>query len=137
MSRPFVLVPVLVLVLVSCVRTLPDQDRRIVSAPADAKMSADMLWKEFQARGSEAGRQYHGRAVVISGVVGSMTKATAETPASVFFKQTADDHGIVASQLDDQAEAILKGASAGDRMTLKCFCEGLAGNLVLKSCVKP
>jgi hypothetical protein len=137
MPRAFVVVPMLAVVLASCIRTLPDQDRRIVSAPPDAKMSADVLWKDFDARRGEAVRQYHGRAIVVSGVVGSISKATAVTPASIFFKQTPDDHGIVANLLDDQADTILKTASAGDRLTLKCFCEGLAGNLILKSCVKP
>lgn len=137
MPRAFVAVSMLAVMLVSCTRTLPDQDRRIVSTPPDAKMSADVLWKDVDARKTEAVKQYHGRAIVVSGVVGTMTKATAGTPAAIFFKQTPDDHGIVANLLDDQADAILKTASAGDRITLKCFLEGLSGNLILKSCVKP
>jgi hypothetical protein len=100
-------------------------------------MSADVLWKDFQARGAAAVQQYHGRVLVVSGVVGTITRGTPDvTPSSILFKQ-AEDHGIVANLLDDQADAILKTATTGERLTLKCFLEGFDVNILLKSCVKP
>jgi hypothetical protein len=118
----------------SCARTLPDQDRRIVSVAPDAKLSVDMLWKDFQSGTAHATRRYHGRALIISGVVTSV-QANA-TPASLFFA-LVPDHGIMANLLDDQAAAIAKAATPGQRMTLKCFCEGFDANVILKSCVRP
>jgi hypothetical protein len=118
----------------SCARTLPDQDRRIVTVAPDAKLSVDMLWKDFQSGAIEANRRYHGRALVISGVVTRVNTSPTET--SLFFAQAAD-HGIVAKLLDDQAAVIAKAAAPGQRMTLKCFCEGFAVDLILKSCVRP
>lgn len=145
---------------VSCARTLPDQDRRIVSAGADAKLSADLLWKEFQASVPAATRKYHGRVVIVSGVVtadampppnsvdgtsvapvaaGSDADATAaqmRLGPSVLFAE-AGGRGIVGYLLVDQAQAITKTAAPGQRLTLKCFCEGFNMNVILKSCVKP
>lgn len=145
---------------VSCARTLPDQDRRIVSAAADAKLSADLLWKQFQAGAPAAARQYHGRVLIVSGIVttvaapqpnasdgtsvvpasvGSSADATAaqmQVGPSVFFGQAAN-RGILAYLLVDQAGAIAKTATPGQRLTLKCFCEGFNVNVILKSCVKP
>jgi hypothetical protein len=120
--------------LASCVKTLPDQDRRIVSAPPDVKLSADMLWKDFQENASDAASRYHGRVVVVSGAVTSVN-ADAASPSILF--ALANDKGVVARLLDDQAPAILKTATAGDRLTLKCFCEGLDGSVILKSCIRP
>jgi hypothetical protein len=118
----------------SCARTLPDQDRRIVSVAPDAKLSADMLWKDFEAGMPEATRRYHGRALVVSGIVTRVN--TSVTQVSLFFAQAAD-RGILANLLDDQAAAIAKAAAPGQRMTLKCFCEGFDVNVILKSCVRP
>jgi hypothetical protein len=133
MARALAAVAALIL-SASCARTLPDQDRRIVSIAPDAKLSVDMLWRDFQAGAPEANRRYHGRALVVSGVV-TRVNASA-TAASVFFAQAAD-RGVTANLLDDQAAAISKAAAPGQRLTLKCFCEGFDGNVILKSCVRP
>jgi hypothetical protein len=133
MSRAIVAAAVLFLAT-ACVRTLPAQDRRIVSVAPDAKLSADMLWKDFQSGTLAADRRYHGRALVVSGVVTRVNTSPTET--SLFFAQAAD-RGIVANLLDDQAAMIAKAATPGQRVTLKCFCEGFDVNLILKSCVRP
>jgi hypothetical protein len=127
-------VAAIVLAGVSCARTLPDQDRRILSVVPGAKLSTDVLWKDFQTDGSGAARRYHGQAIIISGVVTRVDHTGSST--AIFFSGTAD-RGILANLLDDDAAAIAKAATPGDRLTLKCFCEGFDGNVVLKSCVKP
>ena len=114
-------------------RTLPDQDLRIRNAVAVAKMTAADLWQDFQRDATAAKRQYWGKAVEVSGKVTSADEPGA-AKAAVFFAQ-ADTRGVRARLLDDDAAAILKVASAGQRVTLKCFCEGLETDLVLKSCV--
>ena len=126
----------LVIATAGCARSLPDQDRRIVSAAPDARVSADILWKEFQANASDAGGRYHGAAIVVSGTVTAIYQSAAAS--SIFFGQ-ANDRGISARLLDDSAADVVKAATQGQRLTLKCFCEGLddTGNVILKSCVKP
>ena len=117
-----------------CVGTLPNQDRRILTTAPAAKLSADVLWKEFRADGSGATRRYHGEALLFTG---SVTSVTADGPdRSVFFAEE-QTHGIQARLLDDQAATVLAAAQTGGRITLKCFCEGFDGNVVLKSCIKP
>ena len=121
-------------VVAACAKTLPDQDRRILSASPDVKMSADMLWKDFQANAGDAAAKYHGRVIVVSGAVTSVNPDAANP--SIVFGQSGD-RGVVARLLDDQSAAILKGSTAGERLTLKCFCEGIDGSVILKSCIKP
>jgi len=122
------------IIATACARTLPDQDRRIVSVAPDAKLSVDMLWKDFQSGVPDANRRYHGRALIVSGVV---TRVNANAMAASVFFALAADRGVTANLLDDQAAAISKAAAPGQRLTLKCFCEGFDGNVILKSCVRP
>lgn len=131
--------PALCLVIATfaaCARTLPDQDRRILAAGADARVSADILWKDFQTNRSDAARRYHGEALVVSGNVTAIYQSAAAS--SILFGQSGDK-GVSAHLLDDSAAAVVKAATQGQRLTLKCFCEGLddSGNVVLKSCVRP
>ena len=126
----------LLIATAGCARTLPDQDRRIVSTAPDARVSADILWKDFQTSRSDAARKYHGAALVVSGNVTAIYQSV--IASSIFFGQSGD-RGISAHLLDDSAMDVVKAATQGQRLTLKCFCEGLdeTGNVVLKSCVKP
>lgn len=122
------------LVAGACVDRLPDQDRRITVTPPAFKLSADYLWKEYKANQADADRKYWGQALSITGVV---TRAGADAGvARVVFEQESP-LGVEANLLDDQAKEILAEAKPGDRMTLKCFCSGLATNVILKSCVRP
>jgi hypothetical protein len=129
---------VCVLVLISgCVNTLPDQDRRIRVTPSVAKIPAEYLWKEYQADARAADRKYWGKAIEVSGTV---TRAEANdsggpSKSYLLFLQS-DTFGVRANLLDDDAGEILKSAPPGQRVRLKCFCAGLNGHVVLKSCVK-
>lgn len=107
-----------------------------MSAAPGARVSADILWKDFQTSRSDATRRYHGAAVVVSGTVTEIHQSV--MASSILFGQSGD-HGIVAHLLDDHATEVVKSATQGQRFTLKCFCEGLddTGNVVLKSCVRP
>ena len=130
-------VPVLLLCAVlaaSCADTLPDQDLRILGAVPVAKMSADILWQEYQADAAAAGERYWGKAVEITGGVTSADSDTID--AYVLFGQT-EAYGVRANLLDDQAAAIIDAARVGERLTVKCFCAGLDGHVILKSCVLP
>ena len=118
---------------VACVDRLPDQDRRITVTPAVAKMMAEDLWKDFQQDAGAARAKYWGKAIELSG---KATRADTENGSSyVFFAQT-EPYGVRANLLDDQAAGIVAEVQSGSRLRLKCFCEGLDGNLILKSCIR-
>lgn len=121
-------------VVAGCVEHLPDQDLRILSAVPMAKMSPDDLRKDFDADAAAAGARYFGRAVEISGTIGSVDAAAGR----LVFGRTGQP-GVSARLLDEQAGEIVKRAVVGERITLRCFCEGLdeQRDVVLKSCVRP
>jgi tRNA_anti-like len=136
-TRPFVLLAVLTAgaCVAGCMDQLPDQDRRILTSTPAAKLSADLLWKEYAADPRAADRRYWGRAVEISGTVTRIDAGDA-AHASIAFEQDAH-RGIEAHLLADQAASILSSAVVGQRLTLRCFCAGLVnGSLELKSCVR-
>jgi hypothetical protein len=120
---------------VACVNRLPDQDLRILGARPDAKLSVDLLWKEFQSNADQARRMYFGKVVEVTGTV-SRVGDTAPSDRYLFFGQSGD-FGVRANLLDEQADQILTRAREEPRVTLKCFCQGFDGNLILKSCVVP
>lgn len=125
------------ILLSGCVNTLPDQDLRIREAPIVAKIPAEFLWKEYQADAREADRKYWGKAIEISGkATQSDTQATGGPSKTYLLFKQSETFGVRANLLDEDAAAIVKEAAAGQRVRLKCFCAGLDGHVVLKSCVK-
>src|SRR5262245_4185304 len=121
--------------LLGCVDRLPDQDLRVVGEIPVAKMSADILWKEYQQDQRQANRLYWGKVIEITGTV-SKVGDDVPTDRYLLFEQK-DGFGVRANLLDERAAEILAEARSNPRLTLKCFCDGLSGNVVLKSCVKP
>ena len=116
---------------------LPDQDLRIVNTPAAFKMPPDELWKEFNRDPKAARSRYFGQAIDISGKVVAIQPDATKVP--VFFFANPAEKGLRARLLDERAADIVKNAKPGDRITLRCFCEGLTAeqNLLLKSCIQP
>jgi hypothetical protein len=129
----------------ACVDTLPEEDLRILSATPVAKLSAALLWKDFQDDAAAARARYWGKAVEVTGTPTQVADPSSPAP-HVMFGQAAPQadpaaavaHGVKALILRDRAAEILAAAKPGERLTLKCFCDGLAdGNLILRSCVRP
>jgi len=106
-----------------------------LTATPIAKLSADLLWTEFQQNATEARRSYFGKVVEVTGTA---TKVGTDAPGQRFiiFGQPGDT-GVRANLLDEAASAVLSNIPENRRMTVRCYCEGLAGDVVLKSCVKP
>jgi hypothetical protein len=129
-----------VLAALSCVDRLPDQDLRILSAVPIDRVSASVLWDDFQKDAEAAGRRYRGQPLVVTGPSPTLID---EGPGRRFLRYVLTggrDGAIQASLLDEQAEAILAAATSGQRVDVKCFCEGLSREtkeIVLKSCVAP
>ena len=125
------------LVAVSCVNHLPDQDLRILNSQPAAKLSASDLWKDFQADAAGAKSRYFGKAVDISDAPSAVEPNAPSGPRMIFLQ--AGERGVVARLLDERAAATIAEAKAGARLTLRCFCEGLDDNkdVLLKSCIRP
>ncbi len=138
LSNALTFLPIGVLVLVGgCVNSLPDQDLRIRVTPIVAKMPAEFLWKEYQADAREADRKYWGKAIEVSGkpTAGDAQNTPAPPKSYLLFKQN-DTFGVRANLIDEDAAEILKDVAANQRVRLKCFCAGMDGNVILKSCIK-
>ena len=123
---------------VGCARTLPDQDRRILSAVPVMKLPVEDLWTEYQQNAADANSKYWGKAIEVSGkVTGKVTGAPESRTASQILFGPLPDAQVRASVLDDQAAELLSLAVEGQRIRLKCYCDGFKGAVILKSCVKP
>lgn len=120
----------------ACVDRLPEQDLRILEAVPTERLSAALLWEDYQKDAAAADRRYRGKAIVITG---SPADVGTGEPGQRFIRFVAADRkgAVRANLLDEQAESILGAAKGAARVTLKCFCEGLEGDIVLKSCVAP
>jgi hypothetical protein len=117
-----------------CADRLPDQDLRILQATPSVKLTTDLLWSEYQADRRAADRKYWGNAVEVSGKISSVEQSP---PRIMFVQQMKPEAGVQANLLDERARGVLADAAAGQRITLRCFCEGLQTNVVLKSCIRP
>lgn len=117
----------------ACVDRRPDQDGRIASATPVERLSVALLWQDFHDNRTQAERTYSGNALVITGDV---TRMGSGEPGQryVYFART-EGGGIHATLLDEQADAILAAAKKAPRVVLKCFCEGMTTDIVLKSCI--
>jgi hypothetical protein len=136
MMRVEAVVLVAGLVAAGCVDRLPAQDRRIVAATPVAKMSVEDLSKDYQGDHQAADRRYWGKAIEVSGIVSD--RRDDDGDRAILFKDAKTGATLVeAGLLDDQAAAILEGASTGTRITLKCYCAGLDEHVTLRSCVTP
>ena len=125
------------IVAAGCAAHLPDQDRRILDASPSAKTSPEALWKEFQTDARAANRAYHGRAIDVSGKIGAVLQDAAGSRIMFTVQPPPGTAAVEARLLDDRAAATVAGLSAPQRLTLRCFVEGLETNLILKSCIKP
>ena len=125
----------LLIAATACVDRLPDQDLRIRGETPIAKMSVDHLWKDFQEDAAAARTRYWGKAVEVSGTP-TRSDGRDATGAYLLFAQSGE-LGVRAHLLDDGAAEIIKRGSAGERLTLKCYCDGIDGHVLLKSCVTP
>ena len=134
-SAALALILVTVATAAGCVDRLPDQDLRILSATAVAKMPVDALASDYRADRAAADRQYWSKPIEVSGEV-SNTRETATGPVLVFVDKMGSEI-VEATLLDEQSKAVLEAVGKSKRIRLKCYCDGLATTVRLKSCVLP
>ena len=134
--RMFGLALAVATVAVACADHLPDQDLRILDTTPSAKTSPEALWKEFDAdrRGSE--RKYHGKAIDVTGKITAIVQDVAGSRILFNVQPPPGTAAVEARLLADRAAATLAGLSVFQRLTLRCFVEGMDKNVILKSCIK-
>ena len=133
-SRAFGLL--VVLMSAACAQTLPEHDNRIFTAVPIIKLSATNLVQIFTTNNAEATDRFVGNAIEVSGVIQDLQgePGTART----FFLSAGDSPRHVRISLhEDRAPEIAKTLANGQRVTFRCFCEGLTDHVQLKSCVVP
>ena len=132
MSAPWT-VFVLLAVSTACAPSVSDHDNRIFAAPASVKLSASDLFAAYATNRAGADDRFRGRAIEIGGVVRNLK------PGTSVLTLVAGEEGqaVEASLHADAALAVLATVTEGQRVTLKCFCEGFAQRVRLKSCIAP
>lgn len=130
-------IAVLALVLTAaCADTLPEHDNRIFSAVPVAKLSAVDLVRAFDADASAARERFVGRAVEVSGLVRDLS-AEPESAGAFLLSAGEGARHVRVWLHEDRAAAVRPTLANGNRITLRCFCEGVTDHVQLKSCVVP
>jgi hypothetical protein len=126
-----------VLLSTGCAQTLPEHDNRIFTAVPIAKLSAANLVKVFTTNSAEATDRFVGNAIEVSGVI--LDLQAEPGMARTFLLSAGDDSArhVRISLHEDRAPEIAKTLANGQRVTFRCFCEGLTDHVQLKSCVVP
>ena len=131
---------VTVTLLCACARTVSNHDDRVLTTPPAAKMAAVDLAAAYEKDASGSNSQFWGRVVEVTDPIALIVKADPMQPYIIF--KTPGPLGIEAHLHDDRAAAVVENLVEGERITLKCLCEGVKTEsmktvVVLKSCVKP
>lgn len=119
--------------LVACGPAVSDHDNRIFATPASVKLSATDLSMAYASDAGAADGRYRGRVMEVSGVVSKVQPV----PPAVLLAGGDTGPPVEASLHEDVAAELLKTIADGQRITIKCFCEGLNQRVRLKSCVAP
>jgi hypothetical protein len=117
----------------ACGPAVSDHDNRIFVTPASLKLSAAELSAAYSSDAGAADRRYRGRVLEVSGVIGKLDPGAASLTLAGAEKGPA----VEASLHEDVAAEMVKKLADGQRVTIKCFCEGLNQDVRLKSCVAP
>lgn len=120
----------------ACVQTLPEHDNRIFTAVPIAKMAASDLVSAFATDEAAARARFAGKAVEVSGLVRDLP---AEAGQRATFLLSAGDgpRHVRATVHEDRAAQVVPLLANGQRVTLRCFFEGVTDHVQLKSCVVP
>ena len=117
----------------ACGPAVSDHDNRIFAMPASIKLSAADLSTAYGTDAPAADGRYRGRVLEISGVVDKLVPGD----GAVMLTGGEKSPLVEASLHEDVAAEMLKTVAEHQRITFKCFCEGLNQHVRLKSCVAP
>jgi hypothetical protein len=124
-------------IVLGCGPAVSDHDNRIFAVGASVKLSAADLSMAYASDARAADGRYRGRVLEVSGVVSAVRAAATPVPAMIALAGSEAGPKVEASLHEDAAAGILKTVAEGQRLTIKCFCEGLDQHVRLKSCVPP
>ena len=115
----------------ACGPAVSDHDNRIFATAASLKLSAVDLSAAYLSDAGAANGRYRGRVLEVSGAIKEVH------PGGGLVRLSGAENGplVDASFHEDVAAEMLKTMANGQRVTLKCFCEGLDQFVLLKSCV--
>lgn len=117
----------------ACGPAVSDHDNRIFALPASLKLSAADLSTAYVSDSGAADGRYRGRVLEVSGVINEVHPGG----ASLMLAGAEKGPLVEASLHEDVAAGMLKTLANGQRVTIKCFCEGLSQQVRLKSCAAP
>ena|SRR5687767_6715681 len=123
---------ILVTSAMACGPAVSDHDNRIFATPASIKLSAADLSAAYASDAGTADGRYRGRVLEISGVIDKVNPSGA-----VMLAGGEKGPPVEASLHEDVAAEMIKTMAERQRVTIKCFCEGLDQQVRLKSCVAP
>lgn len=123
--------------LAACGPAVSDHDNRIFALPASVKLSAVDLSIAYASDAGAADGRYRGRVMEVSGVVSKVQPAVAPATAVIVLKGSEAGPLVEASLHEEAAAEMLRTIAEAQRITIKCFCEGLNLHVRLKSCVTP
>ena len=124
---------ILVVSSIACGPAVSDHDNRIFAMSASAKLSAADLSTAYASDPGAADGRYRGRVLEVSGVINKMNSGN----GALLLAGTEKGPFVEASLHEDVAAGMLKTLADGQRVTIKCFCEGLNQHVRLKSCTAP
>ena len=117
----------------ACGPAVSDHDNRIFATPASIKLSAVDLSTAYGTDAGAADGRYRGRVLEVSGVIDKANPGG----VAVTLRGADKGPGVEVSLHEDVAAEMRKTMADGQRVTIKCFCEGLTQQVRLKSCVAP
>ncbi len=117
--------------VVACGPAVSDHDNRIFATPASIKLSAVDLSSTYGSDPGSADSRYRGRVLEVSGVINKVESASSK----LILTGAENGAAVEASLHEDVAAEMLKTVAEAQRITIKCFCEGLSQHVRLKSCV--
>lgn len=129
----FLLVALFVLLAVASDDTKdPKHDQKVRTAPTVANVTATQLFSEYRENEVAADEKYKGKSVVVTGEVESIGKDITDT-MYVTLKTKSSVFGIQAF-FSDAHKSTVASMKKGQRLSVKCQCDGKMMNVLLKHC---
>jgi hypothetical protein len=111
-----------------------EKTRQVKSALAEASVSAQQLYNQYEANEVEADNRYKGKVISVTGVIGDIGKDI--TDNAYVLLSSGDLFGMFGVQcfFDESEEQNFGSLRTGQQLTIKGRCDGKFGNVFLKDC---
>lgn len=106
--------------------------QNIANKKADFELSADELFNEFDTDEATANEKYVEKIVVVEGVIEQIEK----TDSTAILTLSAEDAMIGGVNCDMQYVTSIENWKEGDKVSVKCICQGYLMNVIMNQCVK-